>query len=118
MAKFMSSEYNFRGKIEAQNLAIGTDARAVYAADNSRTVAELQSTIDALIAAFAQHRAVLMDPAGLIQDARAVRTEIASPKPNHGKIVGLLSRMAGGVAGITALAAAMENLQHAVGRLF
>jgi hypothetical protein len=116
----MSGNYGITtggGDVNAKAMAVGPNARATYT-DNSRTVAELQTSVDALIAALAQHRATLADPAGLIQVARAVRTEVAATRPNRAKISELLKRIADGVSTATSLTAAVANLQHAVGRLF
>lgn len=121
MVNLMSTNYGIStggGDVNAKAMAVGPNARANYDVDNSRTVAELQTSIDALIAALAQHRWMLADPAGLIQAARAVRTEVAASKPDRGKITDLLNRIAGSVSTATSLTAAVGNLQHAVARLF
>lgn len=116
----MSTNYGISagaGEVNARVIAVAPDARATYTANNSDRVAELQADVDDLIAALAQHREMLIDPAGLIESARAVRTEIAVAHPDPGRICQLINRIGCGVTRAASLTTAVAELQYAIGRL-
>jgi hypothetical protein len=116
----MSQKYEV-GKIRAHNVAVGNHAKAKYApvnAEQSSMQAEALDQIRRLIELLPAYADKIDSPREVQADAEAAEVALSKKKLNRARIEILIGRMAAGVAGVTALANAVDAVQAAITHLF
>jgi len=116
----MDQKYDI-GKVRADNVAIGNHARAEYGthADPERAAiqAEALHQIRQLIELLAVHSEEIDNPYTVRADAESVETALKKKKLNRSRIENLIGNIAPAVAGVTALAKAIDAVHIAVSHL-
>lgn len=117
----MCSEYKVR-KVQAKNVAIGSHARANHTeyitAEHSREQAEALEQIRQLLELLPAHLDEIDSPRSVKADAEAAEDALSKKKLNRARIENLIGKITAGLAGVTALANAVDAVQTAVTRLF
>jgi hypothetical protein len=105
-------------KVRAKNVAIGSHAKAgdrIYSeADQANALYEVRRLIELL----SVHAGEIDSPHEIRAYAESVETALQKRKLNRARIEKLVHKIAGAVAGVTALANAVGAVQTAVGHLF
>jgi len=116
----MSDRYNI-GDIYADNIAIGKRARAEYKAypdpKQALVQAEALQQIQQLIELLAVRADEIDNPGEVQTDAKSVKIALRKKKLNRGHIQRLISQIRPAVAGVTALAEAIDAVHTAVSHL-
>jgi hypothetical protein len=108
------------GKIIADQIAVGRNARAIKNANEALTqksMQEIQSRLDELVQALNNHASALEDPEEVRDSTEVVAKELAKDKPNKLTIKAVLDGIASRVQSVTAIAVAVEALKNAIGML-
>jgi hypothetical protein len=117
----MSQKYDV-SKIDAKNVAIGNHAKAGYPSQGNavQSPAQLEALqqIRQLIELLPAYMDKIESPRTVQADVRAAETALGKKKLNRDRIEGLVGKIAAAVAGVTALANAIDAVQTAVTRLF
>jgi hypothetical protein len=106
------------GKVKAKNVAIGNHAKA---GDRTYSDAEKENAIyqvRQLIELLSVHASEIDSPGEIEANAQSVETALQKRKLNRARIENLVRRIASAIAGVTALANAIDAVQTAVSRLF
>jgi hypothetical protein len=106
------------GKVKAKNVAIGNRAKA---GDDTYSDAEKEDAIyqiRQLIELLSVHASEIDSPGEIQAYAQSVETALQKRKPNRARIESLVHKIAGAIAGVTALANAVDAVQTAVSHLF
>ena len=116
----MSQKYDI-GKVRAENLAIGDHARAEYVthADPKRAAiqAEALDQIRQLRVLLAVHSEEIDSSHSVQADAKSIEVALKKKKVNRSRIESLIGNITPAVAGVTALAKAMDAVHTAVSHL-
>ena len=117
----MSDKYKVE-KIQAENVAIGNRARAEHITqpDAQRTAmqAEALHHVRQLIELLEVHCNEIDHPEMVQADAKSVEIALKGKKLNRARIENLIGKIALAVAGVTALATAINAVQVAISHLF
>ena len=106
------------GKVKAKNVAIGNHAKA---GDRTYSDAEKEEAIyqiRQLIELLSVHTSEIDNPGEVQAYAESVETALQKRKLNRARIKDLVHKIASAIAGVTALANAVDAVQTAVSRLF
>ena len=118
----MSKNYNKVGKITADAVTIGTHSKTEYIThlDSRQTAmqAEALHQIRQLIELLSVHADEIDRPREVQADAKDVEASLGKKKLNRARIENLIGKITTAVAGVTALATAIDAVQTAVTRLF
>jgi hypothetical protein len=116
----MSQHYNV-GDIRADNIAIGNRAKAEYKACPDPKQASIQvealQQIRQLIELLAAHADEIDNPREVQANAESVEIALRKKKLNRTRIENLIGRITPAVAGVTALANAIDAVHTAVSHL-
>jgi hypothetical protein len=116
----MSDRYNFED-IHADNVAIGNRARAEYKVYPDLKQASIQAEalqqIRQLIELLAVHADEIDNPGEVRANAKSVKIALRKKKLNRTRIESLISQIRPAVAGVTALADAIDAIHTAVSHL-
>jgi hypothetical protein len=116
----MSDRYNVEN-INADNVAVGNRARAEYKAhpdpEQALILTEALQQIRQLIELLAVHADEIDNPGEVRANAKSVKTALRKKKLNRALIESLISQIRPAVAGVTALAEAIDAVHAAVGHL-
>jgi len=117
----MSQKYDV-GEVNADNVAIGNRAKAQYTSQGNAVQSPAQMEALQQIRQLIELLPVYMDkiesPRAVQADVKAAETALGKKKLNRDRIEGLVGKIAAAVAGVTALANAIDAVQTAVTRLF
>jgi hypothetical protein len=117
----MGQNYDVR-KIRAKSLAIGSHARAEYVTrtdtKQASRYAEALDQIQQLIELLSVHADEIDSPHEIQADAESVEAALRKKKLNRARIESLIGKITTALAGVTALASAVDAVQTAVTRLF
>jgi|SRR5215831_3396709 len=103
------------GDVHGTGIVIGHGSSAsVNQLPEQRDAAAL---LDEFIRLLARHEALVADAAGLRESAVAVKAELVEPSPRWQVVRGLLRGIGAGVAGVSVLAEAVNNIQALVSHL-
>jgi hypothetical protein len=105
-------------KVKAKNVAIGNRAKA---GDRTYSDAEKEEAIyqiRQLIELLSVHAGEINSPGEIQAYAESVEAALKKKKLNRVRIENLVHKIAAAIAGVTALANAVDAVQTAVGRLF
>ena len=116
----MGQKYDI-GKVRAKNVAIGSHAKAEYEthADPKRAAiqAEALDQIRQLIELLTVHSEEIDSPHAVREDAESIEVALKKKKLNRSRIENLIGNITPAVAGVTALAKAIDAVHTAVGHL-
>lgn len=116
----MGQKYEI-GKLQAENVAIGSHARAEYVgqADPKRAAiqAEALNQVRQLIELLAVHSEEIDSPQAVRADAESIEDALQKKKMNRSRIENLIGNIAPAVAGVTALAKAIDAIHATVSHL-
>jgi hypothetical protein len=116
----MSDHYNVRD-IYADNVAVGNRARAEYKTypdpKQALVQAEALQQIRQLIELLVVHADEIDDPGEVQANAKSVKNALRKKKLNRARIESLISQIRPAVAGVTALADAIDAVHTAVSHL-
>jgi hypothetical protein len=113
-----------KGRITAEALAVGYQARAEKTASAARDaldakgLAEARDKLDALMAALDQHSGRLRDPEPVFGLAERVAQELGRKKPDKLTLKGLLAAIADEAKSVAKIATAALSLKDLVAALF
>src|SRR4249919_319180 len=97
------------GDVQGTGIVIGHGSSAsVNQPSAQRDAAAL---LDEFIQLLERHQSSVADAAGVHESAVAAKAELAEPSPRWGVVRGLLRGIAAGVAGVSALADAVNSIQ-------
>ena len=117
----MGQSYRVR-KIRSDNVAIGNRARAKYIMHlNAEQIAmqtEALNQIRQFIELLSVHADEIDSPREVQADAESVEAAMGKKKLNRARIENLIGKISTAVAGVTALANAIDAVQTVVTRLF
>jgi len=103
------------GDVQGTGIVIGHRSSAsVNQLPEQRDAAAL---LDVFIQLLASHESSVADAAGVRQSAAAAKAELAERSPRWQMVRGLLRGIAAGVAGVSVLAEAVNNIQALVAHL-
>lgn len=106
------------GKVKAKNVAIGPHGKAgdrIYPdAEHAAALYRVRQLIELL----AVHADEISSPHAIQAHAESVEAALQKKNPNRSRIENLIQKIAGAVAGVTALANAVDAVQAAVDHLF
>ena len=114
-----------QGRSRASNISVGDvhGTGIVIGHESSVSVNQLPAQRDAavlldeFIQMLARHEGSVTDAAGIRESAAAAQAELAEPSPRWQVVRGLLRGIAAGVAGVSALAEAVNNIQALVAHI-
>jgi hypothetical protein len=116
----MGQKYDI-GKIRAENVAIGNHARAEYGTHPDPELAAIREEamyqIRQLIELLAVHSEEIDSPHVVREDAESIEVALKKKKLNRSRIQDLISNITPAVAGVTALAKAIDAVHATVGHL-
>ena len=116
----MGKKYKI-GKLRAGNVAIGDRATAEYThhADPERPEIQAQALdqIRQLIELMAIHSEEINGPDAALADAESIENALQEKNPNRSRIVNLIGNIGPAVAGVTALAKAIDAIHATVSHL-
>jgi hypothetical protein len=116
----MGEKYKI-GKLRAGNVAIGDHATAQYTrhADPKRAETQAQALyqIRQLIELMAFHSEEIDGPDATLADAESIENALQEKNPNRSRIVNLIGNIGPAVAGVTALAKAIDAIHATVSHL-
>ena len=112
----MGQKYDI-GKVRAKNVAIGSHAKAEYETYADPKRAEALHQIRQLIELLALHSEEIDSPHTVQADAESVEGALKKKKLNHSRIEKLIGKITPAVAGVTALANAINAVHAAVSHL-
>lgn len=104
------------GDVQGTGIVIGHGSSAVVT-QWSAVLAEAAELLDEIIRRLELHHDSVPDPEGVLESAQAARSELAAPSPRWQVVRGLLRGVAAGVAGISALAEAVDKVQALIAHL-
>ena len=119
----MASKYDI-GKIKAENVAVGDYASATSTSTVRVKTEQLPMQAEALhqlqnfITLLPGYADRISRPHEIEADAKAAENALSKKTLNRGHVEGLIRKMTVGVAGVAALANAVDAVQAAVTRLF
>jgi hypothetical protein len=103
------------GDVHGTGIVIGHGSSASV---NQLTVQRDAATLlDEFIQLLARHESTVADAAGIGESAAAAKAELAEPSPRWPVVRGLLRGIAAGVAGVSVLAEAVNNIQALVAHI-
>jgi len=106
------------GKVKAKNVAIGNHAKAGDRTYSDAEKEEVIYQIRQLIELLSFHASEIDSPGEVQAYAESVETVLKKRKLNRARIENLVHKIASAIAGVTALANAIDAVQTAVSRLF
>jgi len=106
------------GKVKAKNVAIGNRAKAGDHTYSDAEQAEALGQVRQLIELLSVHADEINSPHEIQEYAESVEVALQKRKLNRARIESLIQKIATAVAGVTALANAIDTVQTAVSRLF
>jgi hypothetical protein len=116
----MGQKYDI-GKVRAKNVAIGSHAKAQYETHTDPKRAAIQAEalhqIRQLIELLAVHSEEIDSPHAVRADAESVEVALKKKKLNRSRIKKLIGNITPAVAGVTALANAIEAVHTAISHL-
>ena len=116
----MGQKYDI-GKLRAENVAIGNHARAKYGTHPDPELAAIQAEalyqIRQLIELLAVHFEEIDSPHAVREDAESIEAALKKKKLNRSRIENLIGNITPAVAGVTALAKAIDAVHTTVGHL-
>jgi hypothetical protein len=116
----MGQKYDI-GKLRAENVAIGNHARAEYGTHPDLELATIRAEalyqIRQLIELLAVHSEEIDSPHAIREDAESIEVALKKKKLNRSRIENLISNITPAVAGVTALAKAIDVVHTTVGHL-
>ena len=116
----MGEKYKI-GKLRAGNVAIGDHATAEYTRHADPECAEIQAQalyqIRQLIELMAIHSDEINGPDAALADAESIENALQEKRPNRSRIVNLIGNIGPAVAGVTALAKAIDAIHATVSHL-
>ena len=116
----MGQKYDI-GKVRAENVAIGDHATAEHGMNADPKRAEVQAEapyqIRQLIELMAIHSEEINGPDAALADAESIENALQEENPNRSRIVNLMGNIGPAVAGVTALAKAIDAIHATVSHL-
>jgi hypothetical protein len=106
------------GNIDADNVAVGDGATVYVGAQQIPIQAEALRELRRFIALLPARADEIDQPREVEANARAAEVALSKKKLNRRRIQDLIAQITAGVAGVTALATAIDAVQAAVTRLF
>jgi hypothetical protein len=105
------------GDVQGTGIVIGHGSSASVKLDPPSVQRDAAVLLDELIQLLASHESSVADAAGIRESAAAARAEVAEPSPRWQVVRGLLRGIAAGVASVSALAEAVNNIQALIAHL-
>lgn len=108
------------GKIEADQIAVGHNARAIrYLSEATETLEqagllEIQTMLAHLIRVLEEHAGSLPNRDEIISSAEIVTKELSKEKPNKLTVTSVLEGIAGSAKSVTVIATAAQALRSAI----
>jgi hypothetical protein len=116
----MGEKYKI-GKLRASNVAIGDHATAEYTRHADPERAEIQAQalyqVRQLIELMAIHAEEINGPDAAMADAESIENVLQEKNPNRSRIMNLIGNIGPAVAGVTALAKAIDAIHATVSHL-
>lgn len=105
------------GDVQGTGIVIGHGSSASVNLDQTSVQRDAAVLLDEFIQLLASHESSVADAAGIHESAAAARAEVAEPSPRWQVVRGLLRGIAAGVASVSALAEAVNNIQALIAHL-
>lgn len=105
------------GDVQGTGIVIGHGSSASVNLQQPAVQRDAAALLDEFIRLLANHESSVADAEDMRESAAAARAELAKPSPRWPIIRGLLRGIAAGVAGVSALAEAVNNIQTLVAHL-
>jgi hypothetical protein len=105
------------GDVQGTGIVIGHESSASVNLEQISVQRDAAELLDEFIQLLASHESSVADAAGIRESAAAARAEVAEPSPRWQVVRGLLRGIAAGVAGVSALAEAVNNIQALIAHL-
>jgi hypothetical protein len=105
------------GDVHGTGIVIGHKSTASVKLRQTSTQLDAVALLDEFIRLLARHQSSVADAAGIRESATAARAELEERSPRWRIVRGLLRGIAAGVAGVSALAEAINNVQALVAHL-
>src|SRR4029077_21284214 len=116
----MGEKYKI-GKLRASNVAIGDHATAEYTRHADPERAEIQAQalyqVRQLIELMAIHAEEINGPDAAMADAESIENVLQEKNPNRSRIMNLIGNIGPAIAGVTALAKAIDAIHATVSHL-
>jgi hypothetical protein len=112
--------YQSGGSIQADQIAVGRNARAAKILNVTNDVLEqkglqeIRDKLDELLKVIIEHANSLDAPDEVLDSTEIVAKELAKDKPNKLTVTGVLTGIADGVKSVASIATAAEALRKAV----
>jgi hypothetical protein len=105
------------GDVQGAGIVIGHRSSASVEMHQPSVQRDAAVLLDEFIQLLASYESSVADAAGIRESAAAARAEVAEPSPRWHVVRGLLKGIAAGVASVSALAEAVNNIQAIVAHL-
>jgi hypothetical protein len=105
------------GDVQGTGIVIGHGSSASVKVHQPPAQPDVAALLDEFIGLLARHQDSVADAADIRESAATARAELAKPSPRWGVVRGLLKGIAAGVAGVSVLAEAVNNIQTLVAHL-
>jgi hypothetical protein len=105
------------GDVKGTGIVIGHGSSASVKLRERSTQRDAVTLLDEFIQLLARHESSVADAAGVRESAAVAKAELAEPSPRWQVVRGLLRGIAAGVAGVSALADAVNSIQTLVTHL-
>jgi hypothetical protein len=116
----MGQEHHI-GKVLADNVAVGDNARAkyVYHADPEHTGTQAQALqqVRQLIELLAAHSDEIDIPESVLADAESIEETLQTDKPDRSRMEKLISKIAPAITGVTDIAGAIDAIHATISHL-
>lgn len=99
------------GDVQGTGIVIGDGSSASINLPQSSVQRDAAAMLDEFIRLLETHQSSVADAPEIRESAAAARAELAEPSPRWPVVRGLLRGIAAGVAGVSALAGAINNIQ-------
>jgi hypothetical protein len=105
------------GDVQGAGIVIGHGSSASVQQSLPPSQCEAIALLDEFLRLLASHESSVADASGIRESAVAARTEVGEPSPRWPVVRGLLRGIAAGVAGVSALTGAINNIQALVSHI-
>jgi hypothetical protein len=99
------------GDIQGTGIVVGDGSSASVNLHQTSSQHEAATLLDEFIHLLQIHQDSVADSADILESAAAARAELVEPSPRWHIVKGLLKGVAAGVAGVSTLAEAINNIQ-------
>jgi len=105
------------GNVQGTGIVIGHGSSASIKLHQSSVQEDAAAMLDEFIRLLEIHQISIADASDIHESAVAAKAELAEPSPRWQIVRGLLRGIAAGVAGVSTLAAAINNIQALIAQI-